>query len=264
MLDMIPIKAIPSIVNLDTVKVYGYASTGSYIVDDGKNMFQVFEIHGLQNANGWNYDSRNLVFQDCNDTYYKEVFAKVEKDRKYWENIKPDIEVDAKSFIGNLGNDQFIVANMDDNNFICKLAPEEVKVNEFDDMVIELNSTCAYEPWLIRGVSARDLINGKIGEWFEVDGRMSNGRAVDDESAVIIEKFDNTVLVMIQKYTTTDEDDPQPSVEETLIRFIIINREDGYVDELGGFHSGGTGTDPNGQECGECSHRSCADCDIWR
>ena len=35
---------------------------------------------------------------------------------------------------------------------------------------------------------------------------------------------------------------------------------DGYYDEVGGYHEGGTGTAPDGEECGECSRRTCRGC----
>ena len=35
---------------------------------------------------------------------------------------------------------------------------------------------------------------------------------------------------------------------------------DGYYDEIGGYHEGGTGTAPNEEECGECSRRTCRGC----
>lgn len=38
---------------------------------------------------------------------------------------------------------------------------------------------------------------------------------------------------------------------------------DGFFDEIGGFHSGGTGTDPEGHECGECSRVTCKGCAVW-
>lgn len=38
----------------------------------------------------------------------------------------------------------------------------------------------------------------------------------------------------------------------------------GYFDEVGGYHEGGCGNDPNGEFCGECSKLSCADCPVWK
>lgn len=34
----------------------------------------------------------------------------------------------------------------------------------------------------------------------------------------------------------------------------------GYHDEVGGYHEGGTGTSPEGEECGECSRHTCRGC----
>lgn len=36
-----------------------------------------------------------------------------------------------------------------------------------------------------------------------------------------------------------------------------------FIDEAGGYHEGGTGTMPDGTECGECGERSCANCEVW-
>lgn len=38
---------------------------------------------------------------------------------------------------------------------------------------------------------------------------------------------------------------------------------DGFYDEVGGFHEGGTGNAPDGSFCGECSSASCGPCPIW-
>lgn len=38
----------------------------------------------------------------------------------------------------------------------------------------------------------------------------------------------------------------------------------GFHDEVGGYHEGGCGWDPNGHFCGECSDASCANCPVWR
>ncbi len=38
----------------------------------------------------------------------------------------------------------------------------------------------------------------------------------------------------------------------------------GVFDQVGGYHEGGTGTDPNGNFCGECSYTDCFQCSIWR
>ncbi len=39
--------------------------------------------------------------------------------------------------------------------------------------------------------------------------------------------------------------------------------EPGFFDKAGGFHEGGTGTDPDGNFCGECSRMDCSQCPIW-
>ena len=38
----------------------------------------------------------------------------------------------------------------------------------------------------------------------------------------------------------------------------------GWFDEIDGYHEGGTGTMPDGTECGECSRESCNECVAWR
>lgn len=38
----------------------------------------------------------------------------------------------------------------------------------------------------------------------------------------------------------------------------------GFHDEVGGYHEGGCGWDPDGHFCGECSDASCADCPAWK
>lgn len=44
----------------------------------------------------------------------------------------------------------------------------------------------------------------------------------------------------------------------------VKNIEDmGEWDEVGGYHEGGTGTAPDGTECGECSRSSCGRCPVW-
>ena len=37
-----------------------------------------------------------------------------------------------------------------------------------------------------------------------------------------------------------------------------------YIDNVGGVHEGGTGTDTNGNFCGECSNVSCSICPVWK
>lgn len=36
-----------------------------------------------------------------------------------------------------------------------------------------------------------------------------------------------------------------------------------FYDEVGGYHEGGCGTDPDGSFCGECGNSSCATCGVW-
>lgn len=36
-----------------------------------------------------------------------------------------------------------------------------------------------------------------------------------------------------------------------------------FVDSIGGGHSGGTGTNPNGEFCGECTVGDCSKCPVW-
>lgn len=38
----------------------------------------------------------------------------------------------------------------------------------------------------------------------------------------------------------------------------------GWLDSVGGWHSGGCGTSPDGTECGECAMLDCADCSVWK
>ncbi len=42
-----------------------------------------------------------------------------------------------------------------------------------------------------------------------------------------------------------------------------IKPEPGFFDKAGGFHEGGTGTNPNEEFCGECSYTDCSQCSIW-
>lgn len=37
----------------------------------------------------------------------------------------------------------------------------------------------------------------------------------------------------------------------------------GWFDEIDGYHENGTGTMPDGTECGECSRESCSGCVAW-
>lgn len=37
-----------------------------------------------------------------------------------------------------------------------------------------------------------------------------------------------------------------------------------HYDEIGGFHDSGTGTNPDGEFCGECSFISCSLCSEWK
>ena len=46
--------------------------------------------------------------------------------------------------------------------------------------------------------------------------------------------------------------------------FIVDIKDNGYYDEVGGFHEGGCGTSPSGEFCGECSKQSCKDCVVWK
>ena len=39
--------------------------------------------------------------------------------------------------------------------------------------------------------------------------------------------------------------------------------QEGFCDELGGFHEGGVGYDPDGVFCGECPYISCGRCSVW-
>ena len=36
-----------------------------------------------------------------------------------------------------------------------------------------------------------------------------------------------------------------------------------FYDEVGGYHEGGCGFDPDGEFCGECGSTSCASCGVW-
>lgn len=39
--------------------------------------------------------------------------------------------------------------------------------------------------------------------------------------------------------------------------------DEGYYDEVGGYHDCATGTSPSGKYCGECCRTSCADCSVY-
>ena len=41
---------------------------------------------------------------------------------------------------------------------------------------------------------------------------------------------------------------------------IFFDYEDAYYDEVGGFHDGAEGWNPNGVWCGECTKKSCINC----
>lgn len=36
-----------------------------------------------------------------------------------------------------------------------------------------------------------------------------------------------------------------------------------FVDSIGGSHGGGTGMNPNGEFCGECTVGDCSKCSVW-
>lgn len=42
-----------------------------------------------------------------------------------------------------------------------------------------------------------------------------------------------------------------------------LEPDDGFLDEVGGYHEGGCGTGPDGVFCGECSSSSCVGCVVW-
>ncbi len=42
-----------------------------------------------------------------------------------------------------------------------------------------------------------------------------------------------------------------------------IKPEPGFFDKAGGYHESGTGTDPDGNFCGECSSMDCSQCPVW-
>ncbi len=42
-----------------------------------------------------------------------------------------------------------------------------------------------------------------------------------------------------------------------------IKPDHGFFDQVGGYHESGTGTDPNGDFCGECSNTDCSQCPVW-
>ena len=51
--------------------------------------------------------------------------------------------------------------------------------------------------------------------------------------------------------------------EKLAQRFSAEEKPEGTYDEVGGYHEGGCGTDPDGEFCGECGSASCASCGVW-
>lgn len=69
-------------------------------------------------------------------------------------------------------------------------------------------------------------------------------------------EFDTYIAVSINT--------PKKQIEELKKKKIPIvfydDENESYYDEVGGFHSGAIGWNPNGAWCGECTNRSCKDC----
>lgn len=40
----------------------------------------------------------------------------------------------------------------------------------------------------------------------------------------------------------------------------VYGNDEGYTDEVGGYHVAGTGYSPSGSYCGECCSSTCKDC----
>lgn len=64
-------------------------------------------------------------------------------------------------------------------------------------------------------------------------------------------------------WIVTNEEDFKKNKKDLLSKKLPImfsDDEDSYYDEVGGYHSCGTGWNPNGMWCGECGRLSCSGC----
>ena len=66
-------------------------------------------------------------------------------------------------------------------------------------------------------------------------------------------------------YIGTSKNTPKEEIEKLKklnlpIYFYDDDEDASYYDEVGGFHSGGIGWNPNGVWCGECCNQSCSGC----
>jgi len=50
------------------------------------------------------------------------------------------------------------------------------------------------------------------------------------------------------------------SISDGLLKVATMLDENGYVDNVGGYHGGGCGHNPQGVFCGECSNKTCEGC----
>lgn len=49
-----------------------------------------------------------------------------------------------------------------------------------------------------------------------------------------------------------------------IAMFYPTDKDDNWIDEVGGTHDSGTGWDPDGNFCGECYGASCRTCGVWK
>lgn len=52
-------------------------------------------------------------------------------------------------------------------------------------------------------------------------------------------------------------------IPQCIALFYPTDRDDYYLDEVGGVHDSGRGWAPDGSNCGECSNISCKICGVW-
>ena len=52
-------------------------------------------------------------------------------------------------------------------------------------------------------------------------------------------------------------------IPQCIALFYPTDRDDYYIDEVGGVHDSGCGWAPDGSNCSECSNISCKICSVW-
>lgn len=97
------------------------------------------------------------------------------------------------------------------------------------------------------------MCNHKSASHYCFNGVRSREDLFDDDDSIIgahmefIDKLINSIM-------SNNFDTPQMKFEWSGTNYLA------FTDEVGGFHCDGTGTNPLGEECGECSNLSCINC----